>query len=316
MTTTLPAPSEPEDRREKARDGLKQIAKGSAFLALGLVVTLVTFAAARPGGRYTLAYGPIVFGLVELVRGLVHWWPNREAALPPSPRGQASGSGFARGPVPARAVAPPARPAAPAGPVARASGSSLPSVAASPPSGPPAATANDAERRRLSLTATAAKPAERAATPWHRPTSGARREADPITLLRFAAHRCEIGAEGLKASYPDGTTRDVAWSEIASIAVRQLPPDPPWERTLVVDLALVTGPPIRILSTTFVNFAALPGGASAVRLDNIRGLARLVQERNPGATIEAGSEPVLLRGGAPVRLLSMNQFAEYDARHG
>lgn len=312
MTTTPPARPEPEDRREKARDGLKQIAKGSAFLALGLVVTLVTFAAARPGGRYTLAYGPIVFGLVELVRGLVHWWPNREAALPPSPRGQASVSGFARGPAPVRmvgAVAPP-------GPVAPASGGPLPSVAASPPSGPPAATANEAERRRLSLTATAPKPAERAATPWHRPTSGARREADPITLLRFAAHRCEIGAEGLKASYPDGTTRDVAWCEIASIAVRQLPPDPPWERSLVVDLALLSGPPIRILSTTFVNFAALPGGASAVRLDNIRGLARLVQERNPGATIEAGSEPVLLRGGAPVRLLSMNQFAEYDARHG
>jgi hypothetical protein len=82
-----------------------------------------------------------------------------------------------------------------------------------------------------------------------------------------------------------------------------------------VDLAPASGPPVRILSTTFVNFAALPGGATATRLDNIRGLVRLVRDRHPDTAIEAATEPVL-QGGAPLRLLSMNQFADFDARYG
>lgn len=311
-------PGLPDDRRERARTGLRQVALGSGLLVLGLVITGGTLAAARPGGRYTLAYGPIVFGLVELVRGLIGWWPNREAALPPrrtvTVPPATSARTFAADRV-ARSVPPPTLSGASANPAVRDRPVVAPRVTSPAPT-PPPATANDAERRRLSLSATTTHPVERPAAPWHRPTIGVRREADPITLLRFAAHRCEIRAEGLKASYPDGTTRDVAWSEIATIAVRQLPPDPPWERTLLVDLAPAGGPPVRILSTTFVNFAALPGGASATRLDNIRGLTRLVQERNPHTAIEEGTAPALRPGGTPLRLLSMNQFGEYDARYG
>jgi hypothetical protein len=300
MAPPFPDPGAAIDRRHRARTGLRQIAIGSGLLVVGLAVTWGTYAAARPGGRYTLAYGPIVFGLVELVRGLAGWWPNRESALPPARAIRPAAS--PRNPAPAlAATAPvrgPVRPDAPAG------------------VSPVVATANEAERRRIRLTATEVRQAERPASPWHRPSTFGRKEADPISLLRFAAHRCEIRAEGLRASYPDGTTRELPWAEIAQIAVRQLPPDPPWERSLVVDLAPAEGPPIRLLSTSFVNFAALPGGATASRLDNVRRLASLVREHNPGLQIESATEGFVASQGAPLRLLSMNQFAEYDARYG
>jgi hypothetical protein len=43
---------------------------GAVALVIGLVVTAATYAHAESEGVYVLAWGPIVFGLVQLVRGL------------------------------------------------------------------------------------------------------------------------------------------------------------------------------------------------------------------------------------------------------
>lgn len=56
-----------------AESGRGQLVAGAFWLSLGLIVTGATYLFAEPGGRYVLAYGAIVYGAIDLVRGYVRW---------------------------------------------------------------------------------------------------------------------------------------------------------------------------------------------------------------------------------------------------
>ena len=56
-----------ERRSRKSRD----IAIGAVLLTLGLLVTAGTYgSASESGGTYVIAYGPMIFGVIRLIRGL------------------------------------------------------------------------------------------------------------------------------------------------------------------------------------------------------------------------------------------------------
>jgi hypothetical protein len=52
------------------RRGLTRVMIGVGLIVLGIVVTAVTFSSAQAGGSYIVAYGPIIVGIVSVVRGL------------------------------------------------------------------------------------------------------------------------------------------------------------------------------------------------------------------------------------------------------
>ena len=57
---------------ELRRSGQKSVAVGGLFVVIGLALTIFTYAkASGSGGRYLVAYGPVIFGGMQLVRGLV-----------------------------------------------------------------------------------------------------------------------------------------------------------------------------------------------------------------------------------------------------
>jgi hypothetical protein len=112
--------------------------------------------------------------------------------------------------------------------------------------------------------------------------------------LRSLAQKCEIGEAGLRVTTREGRTREVAWSGIGRIVAGQLPPDPPWEAGLLLDIvAHLDGrwEPLRLFTTTLVNFAALASADAGARRRHAR-----ARRRAP-----------------PARLLSASQLAEYDA---
>ena len=49
------------------------MAKGALMVAVGLAITGGTyyFAGTRGGGTYLVAWGPVVFGVITIIRGLV-----------------------------------------------------------------------------------------------------------------------------------------------------------------------------------------------------------------------------------------------------
>lgn len=52
--------------------GMRQIIIGAIIIAVGLVITIVTYASASAaGGTYIVAYGPMIVGVITLVRGIV-----------------------------------------------------------------------------------------------------------------------------------------------------------------------------------------------------------------------------------------------------
>lgn len=67
----LPSPQQQAEARR--RQGGRELGIGLLLLVIGIVVTAATYSAAQDtGGRYVLAYGPIVIGIINIFRGLYH----------------------------------------------------------------------------------------------------------------------------------------------------------------------------------------------------------------------------------------------------
>jgi hypothetical protein len=77
------------------RRGKSLIIYGAIFFAIGLVITIGTYAAADGpgGGTYIVSWGPMVGGLVAIIRGTVHVVADRRAMAPSSPLMPGTGFG-------------------------------------------------------------------------------------------------------------------------------------------------------------------------------------------------------------------------------
>jgi len=54
--------------------GITQIAIGGVVFVIGLIITIATYSAASSstsGGTYFVAYGPMIFGVLYMVRGVM-----------------------------------------------------------------------------------------------------------------------------------------------------------------------------------------------------------------------------------------------------
>jgi hypothetical protein len=141
-----------------------------------------------------------------------------------------------------------------------------------------------------------------------------------ILNIRYAAYRCEISTESLRVIYQNTTQRELKWYEISSIVIRQMPYQAPWEGKLILDIlpnvvAKEKIHPIRILSSTYVNYGFLPQGQSASTKENIRRLASHILTQNRSVYVDPGTDYFVHAGQPPVRFLSMSQFTEYDSRY-
>jgi len=138
--------------------------------------------------------------------------------------------------------------------------------------------------------------------------------------LRFLAYRCEIGDKGVHVIYSSGKQQEFQWTDFSALVVRLLPANPPFEGKLLLDLVYSPVPgkppvPLRFFSTTFVNYAFLPQGASPSSHENIRRLARFVVAKNRDILIDAGTNQFVYQQKAPPRFVNLAQFAEYDSRY-
>jgi hypothetical protein len=141
-----------------------------------------------------------------------------------------------------------------------------------------------------------------------------------ILNLRFAAYRCEMSVETLRIIYQNASQKELKWYEISAIVIRQMPYQAPWEGKLILDIipnvmAKEKVQPIRILSSTFVNYAFLPQGQSASTKENIRRFAAYILSQNRSVYLDPGTDYFVHAGQPPVRFFSMSQFSEYDSRY-
>jgi hypothetical protein len=60
-----------DDERKQGASGAYQVGIGMLLLLTGIVITAVTYGgASASGGTYIIAYGPIVFGIINIIRGI------------------------------------------------------------------------------------------------------------------------------------------------------------------------------------------------------------------------------------------------------
>lgn len=119
----------------------------------------------------------------------------------------------------------------------------------------PPATTGDAERRRIELTREAAESRVKGFG-----VQPAAREPDLAARLRFSAAQCAFDASGLRARTSDGKPLALAWSDLAEVRARILPPDRPWDSALIVDFVPAARDgqavaPIRLLPLTGMTFS-------------------------------------------------------------
>src|SRR5690348_18239657 len=62
----------PTARDGRRAEGLKQLVGGLVALGAGLAITIGTYALASGGGVYFVAYGPMIFGAIYVIKGLVN----------------------------------------------------------------------------------------------------------------------------------------------------------------------------------------------------------------------------------------------------
>ncbi|HRF38066.1 MAG TPA: hypothetical protein PK198_04700, partial [Saprospiraceae bacterium] len=63
---------ETEASKAKQSQADKDILFGSLWLAGGTIVTVVSMSSASGGGRYIITWGAILFGAIQLIKGLVN----------------------------------------------------------------------------------------------------------------------------------------------------------------------------------------------------------------------------------------------------
>lgn len=137
------------------------------------------------------------------------------------------------------------------------------------------------------------------------------------TSLRFVARSVEIGEEALEVVLErHSQSYRLPILDVAEIVARQLPPDPPFEKLVFLDLVAADADktPVRLLPSTRVNYSVLPGGMAPNSRENFRKLAAFLSKRNPMLVFEDESRAFLESNRAPPAFLSIKQFAAYDER--
>jgi hypothetical protein len=136
--------------------------------------------------------------------------------------------------------------------------------------------------------------------------------ARPRVTLPHSIRSAVLGDAGLVAQLDRGGERRVGWDEITLALVRVIPVQP--EPLLFVDLVTAAGP-VRVLSNSQVDYAALPGGASASPRDNLRRLVALARHHHPALVIEDESAGFFAAGREPPSLPTKAAIAAHDARY-
>jgi hypothetical protein len=79
-----PAPVAAADSGEEAEDpgGRGGLVSGAFWFSLGSCITALSYVLTKPGGKYVLAYGALVAGLIAFGRGLQRWWDGPRASFP------------------------------------------------------------------------------------------------------------------------------------------------------------------------------------------------------------------------------------------
>jgi hypothetical protein len=142
------------------------------------------------------------------------------------------------------------------------------------------------------------------------PTFDAARQA-----LRFVVAEAAIGDDGLAVTLEDHRKLVVPWKQLTAAAARQLPPGPPFDKLIVVDLVTLGGAPLRFLPSTRVNYADLPGGAAPGSRENLRRLVAHVRTMQPTFGVEHDSTAFFAGGREPPALTSLKQFMTYDEQY-
>jgi hypothetical protein len=63
----------PEGQRVMAEKYKRHMLYGILWAVGGIAVTVITYNAANPGGTYIIAWGAILFGIIDFLRGLIGW---------------------------------------------------------------------------------------------------------------------------------------------------------------------------------------------------------------------------------------------------
>jgi len=133
--------------------------------------------------------------------------------------------------------------------------------------------------------------------------------------LRFVVADAAIGPDGLVVTLEDHRKIDLPWRVFTGAAARQLPPGPPFDKLIVVDLGTIGGAPLRFLPSTRVNYAELPGGAAPNSRENLRRLVAHVKTQQPTFGVEHDSAAFFAGGREPPALMSLKQFMTYDEQY-
>lgn len=167
----------------------------------------------------------------------------------------------------------------------------------------------------LRSTATVKPPADGAPSKVARPNPVGPVASDAARgTLRFVVVDGTITPTGLTLRMERNVERVIAWSDVVEVVARRMPPDPPYEKLTFVDLVTTSGP-VRLLPSSRLDYASLPGGMAPNTRENLRRLAALAREKNPAIAIEAESGDFFAGGRDALMFTAFKKFQEWERRY-
>jgi hypothetical protein len=133
--------------------------------------------------------------------------------------------------------------------------------------------------------------------------------------LRFVVAEATIGDRTIVATLEDHRKLELEWKVFTRASARQLPPGPPFDRLIVVDLCTIGGAPLRFLPSSRVNYADLPGGAAPNSRENLRRLVAHVKTKQATFGVEHDSAGFFGGEREPPALMALKQFVTYDEQY-
>lgn len=134
--------------------------------------------------------------------------------------------------------------------------------------------------------------------------------------VRFVVVDGTITSTGLAVRFARNVERTIAWTDLVEVAARRMPPDPPYEKMTFVDLVVAGGAaPVRLVPSSRLDYAALPGGMAPNTRENWRRLVTLARERNPAIAIEPESADFFAGGRDAPMFTAWKKFLEWDRRY-
>jgi hypothetical protein len=127
-----------------------------------------------------------------------------------------------------------------------------------------------------------------------------------LGTLKFVVRTVDVDDGGVTTG-----GRRIEWRDVAKLRARRMPPDPPFDKALIVDIVPRSGEPIRLLTSSLIDTTRASFPKQMIAKDTFRRILAAARTGCPGVDVDDGTAAFIAGDEAPV-LGAVRQLVEQE----